>query len=734
MSQPTASRVEAKGSEPGPHDAPAQAADTRAADIDTAPARLAIAAVSLGGLAVAGFALLFDAGPLATVGLLVFSLLGLGSAPWQLNTELRLAGRLSVTILTSLAILTAGSMGMLALRQWAPGPTFAAVAAVSVLLHLLGARRAWYDIGPTTPTGLGRGRRPGRSPATALAGVGAALCLIAALTHRHLEPDFGGFLPQIGPVWFLGLAAVLAALAWAKDDAEEHIAVPVVALMLVLTLTPALVYGMPRSQSAAKHVDLIQQIRTLHQLGSTLDIYRDWRGFFAAAAWLCDIAGIRDPMVLATYWPPLLGVFRLAALRYLFGQILPDSYRCWVAVTLALLADSIGADYFSPQSVGFVIGIVVFGIALDGAAPRSGVAFRLPLLLVAGMLLAVSHQLSPYIVGGALVLLVVCRQVRPWWTLLMVLGPAAIWAFAHRAALSGRISLGQLLQPDNFRPPQTTASTGLSRLPIVTATVDALVLGILIVGVFALVGLALHHRQFRLWAVACCPAVGLACIAVTPYGQEGIFRAALFGLPWLALLGGYAVGHHRRAGLHLPLLATIAVLTTTFLTASFGLDGFTVIRASDVAAFQYFHAQGGAHPLVTYYLLSLGPGDLPVHAPTTTGGHETLINTADHQALARESLGDPQEASPLLAPGQEMAMLTTKLLAYSGEPVADAKLYAIWSPVCSNYAWAYGVRRPERFAALRDAFRTSSYWRVAFTRQDTVVFAFEPVAYQAHGA
>ena len=120
-------------------------------------------------------------------------------------------------------------------------------------------------------------------------------------------------------------------------------------------------------------------------------------------AWLCDICGIADPMSLAVVWPVVLGVVRVVALRFLAGAVLRSSAQCWVAVVLAVLCDSIGADYFSPQSVGFVVGVLAFGVALDGRIPTR---VREAVLLLCGVTLAVSHQLSPFVVGGVLVVLV----------------------------------------------------------------------------------------------------------------------------------------------------------------------------------------------------------------------------------------------------------------------------------------------------------------------------------------
>ena len=137
-------------------------------------------------------------------------------------------------------------------------------------------------------------------------------------------------------------------------------------------------------------------------------------------AWLCEVTGISDPMVLAKFWPALLGVFRVVLLRYLAGQLLPRSDQCWVAVTLAFSLTPSGADYFSPQSVGFTLGLAVFGLALT----RSAHLPRLLLVLLLGVTLAVTHQLSPYVVSGVLRRCSWFRLVRPWWTPLLVLGPA----------------------------------------------------------------------------------------------------------------------------------------------------------------------------------------------------------------------------------------------------------------------------------------------------------------------
>jgi hypothetical protein len=407
---------------------------------------------------------------------------------------------------------------------------------------------------------------------------------------------------------------------------------------------------------------------------------------------------------------------------------LPIGYRCWTAVAAALLVDVLNTDYFSPQSMGLVIGLVVFAIALATRRRR----MRPVLVLTAGCVLALSHQLSPFIVGGVLVVLVVFRQVRPWWMPALVLGPALGWTLTHGSGVARFVSLEQIGRLQNFRPPKTVAGPGLERLPIVDATVGATLAGIALLGGLALLALLRRRRELRAWAFAACPAVGVGLVLINPYGQEGAFRAAVFGIPWLAMLAAMSWPPMRRVRGRMLLSGAIAACTATFLVASFGLDAGNVTRPSDVAAFAYVRDRAADRPADMCYLLQLGTGDLPGPVPTRSTRFR-IITGAD--------LGDPADpgapvpvASAVPARSgtdalaadadQQVTAITNRFVSYTGERVGAAQLYAIWSPAASAYQHEYAVQRPEDFAALREAFNRSPYWTVGFSRDGTVVFQF----------
>lgn len=700
---------------------------------------------------------------LALLGVCFF---GIGSAVVRpARTRVSTAAYVALSVLLSLCVLVGVGLAMAESGHWWPAPVFAVVGVGVGAVHLreLVLARAMLhatpgpepeeeDAEPAPPVELpvlagassGRPRPPyghagwpaepgplldvppppplpepvpqpapilGRRPTATvvLLAVGTPLWLGAALLQPAADPDIGGLLVAMPVWWYAGLALTLMGVLTARRDREDEAAVAVLLLALALTVTPALVYGTPKIQSAAKHVGIVDSIRAGQHLHPQVIIYDAWPGFFAAMAWVCDVAGIKDTMRLAAFWPAFTAVFRVAMIRFLCGRALGPGYRCWVAATFAVLVDVVGQDYFAPQAVAFILGLGAYALAIPGRdETRERRARRLVLLALLGATISVTHQLSPYIVFGSLCVLVVFRVVRPWWTPALVLGPAATWALVNLHWIKDFIGLNGMGDASNFRPPTTVAAPGLSRLPIVGLTVGALLLGIAVVGVGAVLALISNRRVARAWAMAWAAGSGLAVVIVNAYGNEGTFRAMLFGLPWIALLASaYFVPQRGRE--HPRLLAVAAsVLLGTFLVGTFGLDASNVIRRGDLAAYRYFeyHAPAGSSSL------ALGDGDLPAR-PT----RRNLLMTNQ----SRKSIELPIGARSFSSPAQEVAAVTRAFIEHSyGTPLQQ--LYAVWSPASSAYDWEYALQRPEDFARIRDAMLAAPYWSVVFRQDGTYLF------------
>ena len=645
-----------------------------------------------------------DIGVLRLIGVLGAVFFGVGTAPLQLSERSSLAVRLGVAGVVGLSVLTLVASVMVVTPLWHPLLAALIIGAVAVGVHVQACRRALprlRDSGVFRSLGFSWSAAFDISIACSISGT--MLWCSAALVEGHVVPGVGGFLPVISPLWYAGLVLLLAGIVLARGKSELHAMSALVSLVAALTLTPALVYGMPRSQAAAKHVDLVQLILHAHHLDAGAGIYQAYSGFFSAIAWVCYLARIHDSIGLATFWPFVIGLVGLAELRFFFGRQVRSSYRIWVGMTLVVLVNAIGADYFSPQSVGFVLALGVYGLVLGRDWPGLGDRMRIALLVLAGCALAVTHELSPYIAGGVLVVLVLFRAARPWYVPATCILPAIVWAGLNWDVMKGFVSFAGLGDLSNFTPPQTISTSGLQRLPIVGESSDALLLGLLVLIALAGVGFLRTVRRPQTWGFAISAGVGLVLISVNPYGNEGIFRAALFGIPWLALVAMESVPANPPRWVSAVFGAVTVGLLGTFLIAMFGLDNENVIRPADLQALQVYGSQASASSDV----LNLAYGDLPVSV-TLPG------NSVDWTSLVTEASTQPDRPD-----AADADALARNYIHYAG---TARNLYAIWSPASVANSVDYGLETQAHALEWRKLIAASPDWQVVFNRDGTYLF------------
>ncbi len=649
-------------------------------------------------------------GVLRLIGVLGAVFFGVGTAPLQLSERSSLAMRLGVAGIVGLSVLTLVGSVMVLTPMWHPLPAAVIIGAVAVSVHVQACRRALAGLhGSEVFRSLGFGWRTAFDGSIACTVGGTVLWCDAALNRGHIVPGIGGFLPVISPLWYAGLVLLLAGIVLARGKSEVHAMFALVSLVAALTLTPALVYGLPRSQSAAKHVDLVQLILSAHHLAPGGNIYEAYSGFFSAVAWVCDLAGIHDSIGLATCWPFVIGLVGLAELRFFFGRLINSSYRIWVGMTLVVLVNAIGQDYFSPQSVGFVLALGVYGLVLGRDWPGLSNRMRIALLVFAGCSLAVTHELSPYIAGGVLIILVIFRAVRPWYIPATCLLPAIFWAVFNWRLLTHFVTLHDIGNLSNFTPPKTIATPGLQRLPIVNESSHALLLGLLVLISLAAVGFVRTVRRPQTWGFMISSGLGLVIIGVVPYSQEGIFRSALFGIPWLALVAMEALPSSPPRWTSVVFGAVSVGLLGTYLVAMFGLDNADVIRPADLQAFQFYQA----HAPTSSYILNLGYGDLPISA---------TFPQSDHYVAWRELVTKPtfDVGRPNAADAETLARYYVGYAVATGGPARD--LYAIWSPASAVYEVDYGLETLEHAKAWLRVLEASPDWQVVFNRDGTYLF------------
>jgi hypothetical protein len=332
--------------------------------------------------------------------------------------------------------------------------------------------------------------------------------------------------------------------------------------------TAPLVYPEGRYSWLYKTIGVVQYVNAHGQLDRNIDIYQNWPGFFAFAAWFDKVAGVGSPLVYAK-WAQL--VAELAALPLLHmaytALSLPFRQR-WLAILLYSASNWIGQDYFSPQALGTLLGLGVMAIALrwtfagNSAGPsrwlrrreqgrdarptywarwriRRALPFVLTLILVF-FVLTFSHELSPYVVMIQLGCLAVAGLVRPRWVPL-VLGGVAMGYFLPRFGFVND-HFGLLSSFGNFfsnaTPPSGSNTVAGPPAPRSQRLIqDCSAALSLAIWVAALAGAWLRRRSRRtvlaLLILAYSPVVVLGLGA---YGNEGVLRVYLFSLPWAAAL------------------------------------------------------------------------------------------------------------------------------------------------------------------------------------------------------
>jgi hypothetical protein len=701
-------------------------------------ATAALAAVSL-LCAVVGRATHVEA--LALIGGYGVVFLGIGAAPFQLRTGLDVWARFTGAALVGFSLLLiAGAVMVDIPGLWNPAVAALILGVPAILLHALGVARTRTisHLEAALADTLRGGIEPDEAPPSvelrssdlstsqlgiALTIAGTALWLVVALVTRDPTPSYWGMLKTISPLWYCGLLLVLIGFALGRRR-ELSAAAGAFSFALGTVLTPALVYGAPREATAAKQMQLTQYVLVHHHIDVTAGIYQAFSSMFAGMAAFSQLLGIHGMLghmslwAVATYWPVLLAVMRVIELRLLTGRLVATTTRRWCGVMLVLLVDSLGADYFSPQSIGYVMAVGVVAIAVRGVNPPPfGKRWTFWLLLLAGIALAPTHELSPYMAAGALLVLAIFGQA-PFWTCLPIGVPALAWAVLVRKTIESHFTFGALFNLSNFRPPVTVATPGLERLSVIGTQSHVLLLSLLILILLGALGFLPNIRTRWAWAYGLCPIVGLAFIAVNPYGNEGIFRATLFAIPWIAVLAmKMPEPGNRLKPLMSPAVVTVAVsaclavLLGTFVVAAYAMDGTNVLSRDDVALVDYLMRQ----PSRNAFVLSVGSAGNPAD------GASSILN---YSTLEWSQVANVPELEEVHPPAIDATALADRFGLVAANHGADpsSPLYLIWSHSALQYANAYGLQSPAQMRAWLHLLKTSPTWQLVYQRGGSYLF------------
>lgn len=607
----------------------------------------------------------------------------------------------------------------------------------------------------------------------------------AAGLHRTHVPSFQvyGLVTSLPLIYYAGIALlVISAVLELRHLhlSEWRLAAHAVVLVVMLFATAPIVYPAGRYAWLYKTVGVVQYLNAHGQTNDTIDIYQNWPGFFALAAWFDKLAGVASPLAYAK-WAQV--VFELAALPllYLIYDALALSVKLrWVAMLLYFGANWIGQDYFSPQGLGVVLSLGIMALAMrwlyvprpprqrqskgpggrrrrgyrpgdarqdtqrhglrgydgrsDGARwwsfPREH-DLRLSVAVCATIIaiyyvLSMTHQLSPYMVAVQLGALAAAKMLRPRW-LPIVLGAVAVgYLLPHFGFVNEHFgllrSLGHFF--NNVKPPSqsTTPTTSTSQIVIARSS------ELLAVGIWglALVGAWVRRRSGQFVLALLLPAFSpLALLAVQAYGNEGVLRAYLFSLPWSAALAASALAPAPQV-----ILAKSKAYRARVRERTRGQGTVRILVALFVVLGLFFPAFFGNDSynvmpaaevaILTSFEQTVPPGSTffapEVNAPFADTSNYNLI-------LGGSIFGSfGLTGNEVLKPDVAQKLLYNVLNTTS----RNAPAYVIIAPSMINYNRAYPLVPNSAFAVLEKSLADTPPWTLVLRKAGVVIYELPP--------
>ena len=555
-----------------------------------------------------------------------------------------------------------------------------------------------------------------------------------------------GLLAALPPAYFIAL--LLAAAGFALEAARPQprawvLAAHVLAVVVMLHATTALLYPEPRYAWTYKHLGVIDYIAVHGSVDRSVDVYHNWPGFFALNAWFSALTGLA-PIGYAGWAQLFFGLVNVGAVVFALRGLTRDPRLVWTAAWLFTVANWIGQDYLAPQAFGFVLVQVILGLiirctgppppprtwfarhavrtlataqakALQGRWPRRFDGAPCPVSpglagLIGGVcavVVVVSHQLSPVLLILSVGALTVVRRGPPLWVLGGLIALEAMWLFQAYDFVSQHFKVFDF-------DPSAGARTAVGGDPLagVALGADASRAAILLTLLLAVAG-AVRRLRAGHWDLvpATLAAAPFLVLGFQSYDGEGPLRAFLFALPWLAFFGAAAcepepLTRGLVARSWRPVVASL-IIGTGALFGYFGQELVNYMSRDDVSASRWYldHAAPGA-TLTT--IAPSFPERLNARYSTHLDALPSFITAPGYK---------PHRLGPRDVPALEA------LLRRHDAP----QRYVAISPSQARFARFHGLAPPGSMTAMTAALERSRNFKLVYRRGGGAVFRYSPL-------
>lgn len=469
--------------------------------------------------------------------------------------------------------------------------------------------------------------RPRLWPATTAGQAGLVLTVLASVCGlvggRLVDSsrvDGFGILNAMPPVYWVGvLCGVVATglLLRAVVDGERLLGPLIPGVWLVLLhLAPELAHDHARFSIVYIHMGFIRLIDATRTGDVIVDARFAWPGFFGM--FMPSLPAMSEGAfeLVMRLWPAMI----TGAATGLVAALARRSYPTQPAIAplsalVFVVLSWTGQDYFSPQSVGFLLYLSMVIVVECGplrargswssVAPvlsrfataggdrpeaRSAPTFVALIIMAFGAI--VSHPLAPFFMCAGLAMLGLYGR-RVAWRLMVIVGLSYVIWFALAAKPFWIGQFGPMLK--EFGHTTNVGTAGTERGAVGTPahsfvlTVRA-VLGLSVFLFTLIVGSAMATNRFKHLrpTLPLAPLAGIPVVAaaVQSYGGEMIIRVFLFTLPMASILFARVLLSIPRRAVQWAVPMAVLSMVPVFLLARFGNEAFEMVTNTDYDAVQ----------------------------------------------------------------------------------------------------------------------------------------------------
>jgi hypothetical protein len=443
-----------------------------------------------------------------------------------------------------------------------------------------------------------------------------AVGLLSLTTARESAIGQYGLIQALPPLYFvsIGILAISFIHAWRSPQPRfPELILGVISLVVLLQSAPGIIESEPRFATAWLHAGFTDFVARTGRVLPGIDARFNWPSFFTGMAFLDRAGGLPNAIILIRWWPVFINLLYLPPLYLLAKLVLGDEKKAMLAIWLFPFANWIGQDYYSPQSVAYLLYMVLLCVVLGpyGASRKAMIprlrrkpedndqkkppddwhpqapAHALTLLLVMLALCAAmdtGHQLTPVFAVATVAVLVFFGRTRllAWPGVMFLLaagwlcyGAVSFWAGHFTAVFGGLSSVGGNYAGDL----RLHGNAAQSHVNDVRLLVVGVIYALAVIGFF--VGRKMRADRTTAAILMLTPVVTIAGQA---YGYEAGLRAFLLSLPGALCLVAMAL---TSAGPGLRLILTgalTAVLIPGFLIARWGNELYERVLPGEISA------------------------------------------------------------------------------------------------------------------------------------------------------